>query len=142
VSSDFRPVVAVTRAKNDRACLALEMYTRRARSAVGALAVTLGGVDVRVFTAGVGENQPELRTAVCRGLECLGLRLDDGLNTTCRPDTDVAEHGPGARILVVHAREDLMVARETFRLVKGIQLRIAAIEERLAGRDDVAGPSD
>jgi acetate kinase len=107
VSADMREVEAAARAGNPRARLAIEVYAHRVRQAIGALAVTLGGVDALVFTAGVGENSPEVRRAVCRGLECLGLELDPELDAHARPDADVARRGARARILVIAAREDL-----------------------------------
>lgn len=119
VSSDFRQVEAAERAGNARARLALEIYADRVRSAVGALAVTLGGVDALVFTAGIGENAARLRASICEGLECLGLRLDPASNAACRPDADVSSADSAAPILVLHAREELMIARETRRVVGG-----------------------
>ncbi len=115
VSSDFREVTAAADAGNGRARLALGIYAHSVRSAVGALAVTLGGVDALVFTAGVGENSAELREEVCRGLGCLSLRLDPGRNRSSRPDADLAVEGPGGRILALHTREDLHIAREALR---------------------------
>jgi acetate kinase len=119
VSSDFRQVEAAAGQGNERARLALDIYARRVRAAVGALAVTLGGVDALVFTAGVGENSISLRAAACTGLECLGLRLDPQRNAACRPDGDIAAPASPARILVIHTREDLMIAREVRRLLAG-----------------------
>jgi acetate kinase len=117
ISSDFRQVAAAAEGGHERARLALDIYARRIRAAVGALAVTLGGVDALVFTAGVGENAVALRAAVCDGLACLGLRLDLGRNAACRKDEDVAAPDSPGRILVIHTREDLMIAREVRRLL-------------------------
>jgi acetate kinase len=116
ISSDFRQVEAAARQGNARARLALEIYASRIRAAVGALAVTLGGIDALIFTAGVGENSASLRATVCGGMECLGLDLDGHRNDGCRPDTDIAMAGSAARILVLHTREELMIARETTQL--------------------------
>ena len=66
---------------------------------IGALTVTMGGVDALVFTAGVGEHASEVRQDICTGLECLGLELDAAANNTCRPDADVARHSSRGRIL-------------------------------------------
>jgi acetate kinase len=113
VSSDFRLVEEAAAQGHERARLALDMYAERVRAAVGALAALLGGVDALVFTAGVGENSASLRHNACAGLECLGLRLDQDKNQQARPDTDVAAADSTGRILVIHTREDLMIARET-----------------------------
>ncbi len=115
VSSDFRAVRDAAGEGNERARLALAIYAHSVRAAIGALAVTLGGVDALVFTAGVGENAAELREEVCRGLDCLGLRLDPGRNRTLRPDAELSADGPGGRILALHTREDLHIAREALK---------------------------
>jgi acetate kinase len=117
VSSDFRQVESAAQQGNERARLALEIYADRVRAAVGALAVTLGGIDALVFTAGVGENSARLRATVCDGLACLGLQLDPSRNAACRPDSDVAARESPARILVIHTREELLIARETVKVI-------------------------
>ncbi|WP_422924598.1 acetate/propionate family kinase [Singulisphaera sp. PoT] len=116
VSSDFRKVEAASLEGNDRARLALEIYAARIRSAIGALSATLGGLDALVFTAGVGENSARLRTSVCEGLRFLGIELDPQLNAEARPDADIAQPGASIRVLILHTREELMIARETGRL--------------------------
>jgi acetate kinase len=107
ISGDMREVLAACRSGHARAQLAVDVYAHAVRKAIGALAVTLGGVDALVFTGGVGENAAEIRAASCRGLELLGLELDPDANARCRPDADVARSGGRARILLVAAREDL-----------------------------------
>jgi acetate kinase len=116
VSSDFRAVQVAAKEGNERARLALAIYANAVQAAIGALSVALGGVDALVFTAGVGENAASLREEVCRGLECLGLRLDPGRNRTLRPDADLAADGSPGRILILHTREDLPIAREAIRI--------------------------
>lgn len=117
ISGDMREVMAAGRADDERARLAVDVYVHRVRQAIGALAVTLGGVDALVFTAGVGENSAEVRMASCRGLECLGLELDADANARCHPDADVTRPGARARILVVAAREDLAMLSDVVRVV-------------------------
>jgi acetate kinase len=117
ISGDMREVLAARSAGNERASLAVDVYAHRVRQAIGALAVTLGGVDALVFTAGVGENSPEVRAAICRGLPCLGLELDPEANASCSPDADVARRGTPARILVLAAREDLAMLSEVVRVI-------------------------
>jgi acetate kinase len=118
VSSDYRQVEASGHQGNERARLALEIYAGRVRATIGALAVTLGGVDALVFTAGVGEHSASLREAACQGLECVGLQLDPQRNKTCVPDTDIAAAESRGRILAIHTREELMIARETRRVAE------------------------
>jgi acetate kinase len=117
ISGDYRQVEAAAVKGEERAGLALEMYADRVRAAIGALAVTLGGVDGLVFTAGVGENAAGLRSVVCQGLECLGLHLDAVRNTGCSPDADIARTDSPGRILIMRTREELMIAREARRVV-------------------------
>ncbi len=117
LSSDFRQVEAAAAEGHQRAQLALEVYAHRVREMIGSLAVTLGGLDALVFTGGIGENSIWLRQQVCRGLECLGLHLDETRNVGCHPDVDVAADDSPNRILVVHTREDYLIAREARRLV-------------------------
>jgi acetate kinase len=111
VSSDLRQVAEASRSGNPRATLALAIFAHRARQAVGAMAVTAGGVDALVFTGGIGEHSVEMRAAVCSGLSCLGLELDASLNAAARPDAVVSSPGSPGAILVVEAREDITMAR-------------------------------
>ena len=103
----------------DLRVLALAVYAHRVRQAVGALAVTMGGLDALVFTAGVGEHAAEVRAAVCGGLECLGLEPDAAANAACRPDADVATPPSRGRILVIATREDVTMLREVLRVLDG-----------------------
>ncbi|MFT5301385.1 MAG: acetate kinase [Mariniblastus sp.] len=121
VSSDFRTIEKAAESPaingNGRAALAIEMFADRVRSTIGGLAVTMGGVDGLVFTAGIGENSATLRQQVCQGLECLGLQLDVFQNETIRSDADIATPDSIGRILVIRTREERMVACETIRLL-------------------------
>lgn len=117
VSADFREVEEAAKGGDDRAKLALEVDAARLRSSLGALAATLGGLDAVVFAGGIGEHSASLRAAACEGLGFLGLRLDPARNDGAAPGSDVAEDDSPARILVIHTREDLMIAREILRLV-------------------------
>jgi acetate kinase len=117
LSADMRQILAAARSGHPQAKLALDVYTYRVRQAVGALAVTLGGVDALVFTAGVGEHAAEVRQSACAGLECLGLDLDPAANAAARPDADVARPGSPGRILVIATREDVTMLREVIHVV-------------------------
>jgi acetate kinase len=117
ISGDMREVLDAARTGHRQAQLALAVYTHRVRQAIGALAVTLGGVDALVFTAGVGEHAGKVREAVCVGLECLGLELDGQANASCRPDADVARRSSRGRILVISTREDVTMLHEVVRVL-------------------------
>jgi acetate kinase len=121
LSSDFRQVEAAAADGHPRARLALDIYAYRVRAMIGSLAVTLGAVDALVFTGGIGENSIWLRREVSRGLELIGLDLDPDLNAQSSPDADAATADSPARILLIHTREALMIAREARRLVSSTQ---------------------
>ena len=119
LSADLSQIEAAAHAGNARAQLAFDMFADRVRSAIGGLAVTLGGVEAIIFTDRIGEGLPGLRSAVCRGLECLGAQLDPARNAACEPDMDIAATASKVRILVIHTREELMIAREACRAMAG-----------------------
>jgi acetate kinase len=96
------------------------MFADQVRSAIGALAATLGGVDALTFTDRMGEQSAALRAAACAGLEFMGLRLDLDLNTAAKPDADIAKPDSPARIFVIHTQEELVVAREARRVAGGV----------------------
>lgn len=112
ISSDFRQVEQVAHAGDQRASLAIEMFADRVRSTIGSLAVSLGGIDGLIFTAGIGENSSSLRSLVCDGLGCLGLHLDKDKNESHQTDYDIATDQSTGRILMIRTREELMIARE------------------------------
>jgi acetate kinase len=118
VSADMREVLAAANRGHDQARLALAIYARRIRQAIGAFAVTMGGIDALVFTAGVGEHAAEIRASICAGLECLGLQLDAQSNAACRPDADIAANAARGRILVIGTREDQTMLREVCRVLQ------------------------
>jgi acetate kinase len=113
-SSDMRDVLSAARRGDPRAELALETYCHRLKSYVGAYYAHLGRVDAIVFTAGVGENVPEVREGTLSGLENLGIRLDlnknrdrgHGIRAISTPDSDVA-------VLIIPTNEELEIARQT-----------------------------
>jgi acetate kinase len=122
VSSDYRQVRAAADKGEERASLALALFADRVRATIGALAVTMGGIDALVFTAGIGEHAAGLRAAVCEGLQILGLHLDPGRNTACSPDADIARADSPGRILVLRTQEERMIAREARRVMSGASL--------------------
>jgi acetate kinase len=111
-SEDMRDVV-------EDGGLALAAYVHRLRAGIAAMAAALGGLDALVFTGGVGERSPEVRSLAVGGLGFLGLALDEVRNAAATGDAEVTAQGAGARTFVVAAREDLEVARQTRRLLTG-----------------------
>ena len=119
VSADMRQVLSAAHDGNEQARLALAIYAHRVRQAIGALAVTMGGIDVLVFTAGVGEHAAEIRESICTGLECLGLELDRAANAHGKPDIDVALPDSRGHVLVIATREDVTMVEEVLRVLGG-----------------------
>jgi acetate kinase len=97
--------------------LALAVYTYRVAGAVAAMAVALGGLDALVFTAGVGEGSARVRADVCARLGFLGVELDEAANESAAPDADIASPASSVRVVVVHAREDVVAGRAARRLL-------------------------
>jgi acetate kinase len=120
ISSDMREILAASKNGNERAKLALDIYIHRLQSGIGSMIAVLGGVDAIVFTAGVGENSPELRAAVCDNFAFLGLRIDPLKNTPSPADEDISVSDATVHVLVIHAQEDWMIARECWSLVHGL----------------------
>lgn len=120
ISSDMREILDASKKGHERAQLALDIYVHRLRSGIGAMIAVLGGVDAVVFTAGVGENSPEIRAAVCDNFAFLGMKLDSEKNTQTplHNDQDISAMDTAMRVLVIHAQEDWMIARECWNLVR------------------------
>ena len=116
VSNDIRDVKQAARDGNPGARLALDHLVHSIRHWIGAFMIELGGIDALVFTAGIGENGPDIRAAVCDGLEPFAIRIDPSKNNDCLDvEADVADAGSSTRILVIPANEELVLAREVFR---------------------------
>ena len=120
VSSDMREVTASMEAGNERAALAKKMYAYRIKKYIGAFAAAMGGVDVIIFTGGVGENRHEVREAVCENMEFLGIKLDKEQNAKIMFGKDGIISTPDSKVKVVvlPTDEELMIAQDTMALVK------------------------
>src|SRR6266480_3021007 len=116
ISSDMRQIVAAANDGHGRAKLALEIFVHRLRAGIGAMIAGLGGIDALVFTAGIGENSPDIRRAACANFEFLGLKLDAEKNAQSPADQDISLSDSAVRVLVVRAQEDWAIARECWRL--------------------------
>ena len=116
--SDFRDILAGIAEGNDLARLAKEMYTYRIKKYIGSYAAAMGGVDVILFTAGAGENQYEVREGATRGLEFLGVELDDAKNRACRAtEAIISKDSSRVKVCVIPTDEELMIAMDTLALV-------------------------
>ncbi len=120
VSNDMREIEAAIAAGNERAKLALDMYELRITKYIGAYAAEMGGVDIIVFTGGVGENQASLRADVCSTLGFMGVEIDEKVNAVTRgTETVVSSAASKVKVVVIPTDEELMIARDTQALVEG-----------------------
>ncbi len=118
ISSDMRDVEAAANGGNERAKLALKMYSYRIKKYIGEYAAAMGGVDTIVFTAGVGENQTDIREASCEGLEFLGIKIDKEKNAAIRgKEAVISTPDSKVTVCVVPTDEEIVIARDTMELV-------------------------
>ncbi|WP_297713980.1 acetate kinase [Clostridium sp.] len=118
VSSDFRDVLAAGEAGNERAKLALEIFYYKVRTQIAAYAGAMGGIDVIVFTAGIGENSSITRKEILKGLEFFGFELNEEKNEIRGNIQEISTEGSRVKVYVVPTNEELMIARDTAKLVK------------------------
>ena len=118
LSSDMRDIENAAKSGNERAIIAEDSYFYRVKKYSGAYAAAMGGIDVLVFTAGVGENQTSMREAACEGLEFMGVKLDKEVNARTRGEEAVIST-PDSRVkvVVIPTDEELMIASDTMELV-------------------------
>lgn len=122
ISSDMREIEAAVNEGNERAILALEMYEQRIVKYVGAYAAEMGGLDVIVFTGGVGENQTDVRENVCSHLAFMGLEFDAELNKTIHgTEAEISTPTSKVKVVVIPTDEELMIARDTREIVSNLK---------------------
>ena len=119
VSSDFRDLEAAADEGNERAQLALDIFAYSIKKYIGAYAAAMGGLDCVVFTAGIGENNPNIRQKACEGLDFLGITVDNEKNqyTKKGKEGEISTADSKVKVLVIPTNEELMIARETVELV-------------------------
>ncbi|MBN1291188.1 MAG: acetate kinase, partial [Candidatus Latescibacteria bacterium] len=119
ISSDMREVAAAAEEGNDRAQLAIDMYCYRIKKYIAAYTGILGGCDALVFTAGVGEHSPMVRSKSCEGLSFLGIKLDEAKNRSAKSgESEINAYDSHAKIYVIPTNEEIVIAREAERLTK------------------------
>lgn len=120
LSSDMREIETAVNAGDPKATLALEMYEQRITKYIGAYAAEMGGVDIIVFTGGVGENQTGLRLNVCKPLAFMGVEIDEAVNAASRgKEAVISTAASKVKVVVVPTDEELMIARDTEAIVSG-----------------------
>lgn len=115
LTNDTRDILKAAESGNHQAKLALDMFTSRIKQTIGAYVAELGGVDCLVFTAGIGENSPEIRQRVCQGLDYLGICLDEQANQVNQ--RSIHDKDQSVPVLVIPTNEELMIAQETQRIM-------------------------
>ena len=118
ISSDFRDINAAVEQGDAQAKKTFDAYIRSVVRFVGAYVAVMNGVDAIAFTAGVGENNPNIRKAVCEHLEYLGIQVDDAKNNTRGEEVEISTPDSKVKVFVVPTNEELAIARETVALVK------------------------
>jgi len=116
ISSDMRQIVTAMKKGHGRAKLAFQIFVHRLVSCIGAMIAVLDGIDALVFTAGIGENSPEVRAAACANFGYLGLRLDLQKNRRPAADHEISTRNSAVRVLIVRAQEDWAIARDCWKL--------------------------
>jgi acetate kinase len=142
VSNDMREVMEGAERGNERCKLALEMYAYRVRKYIGAYAAAMGGIDALVFTAGIGENSPLMRSMICRNLNFLGIKLDEEVNSeTIRKEKVISSTESEVRVLVIPTDEERIIALDTIETAKrasairgSVNKTKHAVHARRAGR--------
>lgn len=116
MASDMREIVTAMKQGNARAKLAFDIFVHRLRAGIAAMFAAIGGAEALIFTAGIGENSPEVRATACNGLEFLGVRLDAAKNESSRGDEEISGRESRAKVLVLKAQEDWAIAKECWKL--------------------------
>jgi acetate kinase len=121
-ANDMREVIAKKNTGDERAHIALEVYTYRIKKYIGAYYAALGSLDAIVFTAGIGENSPEIRELSCQGLNKLGIVIDSEKNRRAdKGEREINTPKSPVKILVIPTNEELRIAQETKKVVEAIK---------------------
>ncbi len=121
ISNDMVELLAAEEKGHERAKLALDLFCYRVRKYVAAYAGAMGGVDAVIFTGGIGENAPPIRARALAGLEFMGIRVDPGRNAAAvGKEAEVSPPDAPVKVLVIPTNEELIIARDTLRLVEGV----------------------
>jgi len=141
LSSDVRDILDAMRKGNERAKLAFDIFIHRLASGIGSMAASLSGIDVLVFSAGIGENSPDVRLKTCASLAFLGIELNDSANASAKPDIEISPSDSRVRVLVIQAQEDWSIARECVRHAADEKPSlIGTLEGRVSINGDIESP--
>ena len=118
VSSDFRDLTAAAAEGNERAQLAIDIFCYRVKTFIGSYAAAMGGVDAVVLTGGIGENVTSVKLQCLKGLEFMGIIVDEEKNKVRGQEIDISAPGATVKTLVIPTNEELAIARDTLELIK------------------------
>lgn len=118
ITPDFRDIEAEANKGNERAILALKNYKYLVAQNIAKYAVTMQGIDVIVFTAGVGENQINIRKGICENLSFMGIEINDETNSIRGEEIEISSENSKIKVYVVPTNEELVIARDTMELIK------------------------
>ena len=119
VSSDFRDLENAAEEGNELAILARDKFAYEVKKYVGAYAAAMGGVDAIIFTAGVGENDGGIRTAICQGLEFMGVKMDPATAGIRGEEAVLSAPDSSVKVLLIPTNEELMIAMDTAAIASG-----------------------
>ena len=121
LSSDMRDIDAAYNAGNEKAIVARDMYYNRVKKFVAEYAAEMGGVDLVIFTGGVGENSADLRRWVCKDMEFMGIKIDDSINDVTHGDNAIISTADAkVKVAVIATNEELVIATDTYELTKNL----------------------
>ena len=123
LSNDMRKLLEAEAAGSDRAKLAVDVFCYRLRKYIASYVAVLGGLDALVFTGGIGENAVAVRARAVAGLDAMGIAVDEARNAGARGrEARISSDGRACAVLVVPTNEELLIARDTYRIVRGLPL--------------------
>ncbi|MEI6435030.1 MAG: acetate kinase [Bacteroidota bacterium] len=118
VSSDMREIEKEAVAGNERAILGLEMFRYRIKKYIGSYAAALGGIDLLIFTGGIGENDPVTREVCCNGMEFMGIEFDSKINAGVKSkEMSLSKPSSRVKVMTIPTNEELVIAEHTYRIV-------------------------
>ncbi|MDQ2085952.1 acetate kinase [Herbivorax sp. ANBcel31] len=118
ISSDFRDVQEAAESGNDRAKLSLDIFCHKVKGFIGDYAATMNGVDVVIFTAGIGENNDYVRTRILNEMDFMGIKIDEEKNKVRGEEIDISTKDAKVRTFIIPTNEELSIARETLQLMR------------------------
>ncbi|HBM74457.1 MAG TPA: acetate kinase, partial [Clostridiaceae bacterium] len=120
ISSDSRDLEAAAEKGNKRALLTLNVFYYGVKKYIGAYAAAMNGVDVLVFTAGIGENSSHARECICERMDYLGIKIDKEKNKIKGKAVDISSADSKVKVLVIPTNEELLIARDTKKIVENL----------------------